>query len=138
MPLDFRDAAKRHWKDAEYLLEDERFANADHLFGMSAECALKAVMLSLGMQMVGNMPEKTYAKHINLLWDLFGTFANSRNGARYALQISGTPNPFSNWTVNQRYDSRTDFTPGVVEDHRTAARMAKQVLESAIINGDIT
>ena len=59
MPLDFRDAAKRHWKDAEYLLEDERFAaNADHLFGMSAECALKAVMLSLGMQMVGNMPEK--------------------------------------------------------------------------------
>ena len=49
MPVNFRDAAERHWADAGYLLEDDRIANADHLFGLSAECALKALMLSLGM-----------------------------------------------------------------------------------------
>lgn len=35
MPVDFRDAAERHWEDAEYLLEASRIANADHLGRLS-------------------------------------------------------------------------------------------------------
>jgi len=47
MPTDFRDAAERHFEDAGYLEAGNRPANADHLFGLSAECALKAVMQGL-------------------------------------------------------------------------------------------
>jgi hypothetical protein len=48
---DYRDAAERHWEDAGFLINDNRIANTDHLFGMAAECALKAVMQTLGMKL---------------------------------------------------------------------------------------
>ncbi len=41
MQADFLDAHERHWQDAELLLTNQRLANADHLYGMSAECGLK-------------------------------------------------------------------------------------------------
>lgn len=82
MPVDFRDAAERHWEDAGHLLADARLANSDHLFGLSAECALKSVMLELGMRLKNNgKPEVPYAVHINKLWDEFITFAHNRGGS---------------------------------------------------------
>ena len=67
MPIDFCDAAQRHWEDAGYLLADARPANADQLFGLSAECALKAIMLALGMTLrADGAPEKPQHRvHIN-------------------------------------------------------------------------
>ncbi|WHF34964.1 hypothetical protein [Aeromonas salmonicida] len=44
MQADFLDAHARHWDDAESLLQAQRWANADHLYGMAAECGLKQLM----------------------------------------------------------------------------------------------
>ena len=139
MPVDFRDAAERHWEDAGYLLAGKRLANADHLFGLSAECALKAVMRALGMTLRpdGAPADITLRVHINQLWNEFITFAHRRSGAHYAAQISGIPNPFANWDVNQRYDHRAGVTPVIAANHQQAAQMAKQVLDNAILNGDV-
>lgn len=41
---DFVDAHERHWRDAELLWQHQRWANADQLYGLSAECGLKALM----------------------------------------------------------------------------------------------
>ncbi len=41
MSVDFGDAHIRHWKDAELLYCVQHLANADHLYGMAAECGLK-------------------------------------------------------------------------------------------------
>jgi hypothetical protein len=49
MNTDFYDAHQRHWDDAELLYEKQRWANADHLYGMAAECGLKQLMLAFGM-----------------------------------------------------------------------------------------
>lgn len=139
MPVDFYDAAQRHWEDAGYLLTDARLANADHLFGLSAECALKAIMLALGMTVRpdGAPADRQHRVHINRLWNEFVSFANTRSGAHYASPLSGVPNPFMNWDVNQRYNHRGDLTPGVAEGHHQAARTVKQVLDQAVLNGDI-
>jgi len=139
MPVDFRDAAERHWEDAEYLSADTRTANADHLYGLSAECVLKAVMFALGMTLRtdGVPADRQHRVHINDLWNEFVSFTNSRNGAQYASQISNIANPFTNWSVNQRYDHRTGVTSVITETHRQGAQMAKQILDSAILNGDI-
>jgi hypothetical protein len=139
MPVDFCDAAQRHWEDAGYLLADARLANADHLFGLSAECALKAIMLALGMTLRpdGAPADRQHRVHINQLWNEFVSFANARSGAHYASPLSGIPNPFMNWDVNQRYNNRADVTPGVVRDHHQAARTVKQVFDQAVLNGDI-
>ncbi|MDE0002871.1 MAG: hypothetical protein OXQ29_09265 [Rhodospirillaceae bacterium] len=37
-PADFLDAHRRHWCDAELLFNDSRWANADQMYGFSAEC----------------------------------------------------------------------------------------------------
>jgi hypothetical protein len=139
VPIDFRDAAERHWEDAGYLLADARLANADHLFGLSAECALKAIMLPLGMTLRpdGAPAERQHRVHINQLWNEFITFASSRNGAQYAYPLSGAPNPFADWNVNQRYEHRSGVAGHVAENHHQAARRVKQVLENAILNGDV-
>jgi hypothetical protein len=41
---DFKAAARRHHDDAHFLLGDNRWANADHLARLAAECALKAII----------------------------------------------------------------------------------------------
>ena len=43
MNEDFLDAHMRHWTDAELLYAAQRWANADHLYGISAECGLKGL-----------------------------------------------------------------------------------------------
>jgi hypothetical protein len=40
MNADFLDAHYRHWQDAELLFGRGRLANADHLYGLAAECGL--------------------------------------------------------------------------------------------------
>jgi len=127
MPVDFYDAAQRHWEDAGYLLADARLANADHLFGLSAECALKAIMLALGMTLRpdGAPADPQHRVHINQLWNEFVSFANARSGAHYASPLSGVPNPFMNWDVNQRYDHRSGITFTIVAMHQQGAQMAK-------------
>jgi len=139
MPVDFRDAAERHWEDGEHLLTDARLANADHLFGLSAECALKAVMFSLGMALRpdGAPADRHLRVHINQLWNEFDTFAHDRNGAHYAAQLSGISTPFNGWDVNQRYQHRSGITREIAEKHQIGAMTAKRVLETAVPNGDV-
>ena len=66
--LDYADATRRHWDDGLFLLEDRRLANADHLFGLAAECALKAVMLPLRspMKRVGASSPATCKRSMTL------------------------------------------------------------------------
>jgi hypothetical protein len=96
-------------------------------------------MLVLGMTLRpdGAPADRQHRVHINQLWNEFESFANTRRGAHYALPLSGVPNPFINWDVNQRYHNRADVTPGVAEDHHQAARTVKQVFDQAVLNGDI-
>ena len=140
MQVDYSDAAKGHWEDAAYLWEASRLANADHLFGLSAECSLKAVMISLGMGLgKDDAPrERRHRVHINNLWTEFITFAQSRNGAHYVALMSGMVDPFADWHVNQRYWQRSYITKQVAESHRQAAHIARQVLGAAISAGGVT
>ncbi len=49
MQTDFLDAHERHWEDAELLFAQSRWANADHLYGLAAECGLKRLMIVFRM-----------------------------------------------------------------------------------------
>ena len=68
MQADFLDAHDRHWDDAGRLFAAQRWANADHLYGMAAECGLKRLMLAFGMPFdsVGdrpaNQPDRVHAR----------------------------------------------------------------------------
>lgn len=114
-PEKYGHAHRRLWKDAELLSENSRWANADHFFGLSAECGLKALMPNLGMTV--------RYKHVDEIWSQFAEMATSASGrvdARYlALLPGGTP--FLDWSVNNRYAHSKHFPRSVVEPHRKAA-----------------
>jgi hypothetical protein len=73
---DFRAAARRHHDDAGFLLADSRWANADHLAGLAAECALKAIMQFTPFGATPNArgililshSSKELRQHIDKLW----------------------------------------------------------------------
>jgi hypothetical protein len=140
MQPDYQDAAERHWEDACYLSEDNRSANADQLFGLSTECALKAVMQGLGMPLRpdGVPMDKKHRIHVNTLWDEFSAFAHSRNEARYATDIDTKPNPFDTWDVAQRYCHRSEITQTILEKHRQGALITIEILRTAVIDGVVS
>ena len=133
---DFTDAYSRHWEDAELLYGNRRWANADQLYGFSAECGLKAVMIVLGMQVDDAGPvELKYRKHVQDLWPIFQQFAADRNEAEY-MSLLPNGEPFSDWSHHDRYAHRENFKKANVEPHRRAAQGIQQMMECAAQDQD--
>ena len=135
---DFTDAHRRHWSDAQLLFRHARWANADQLYGFSAECGLKAVMRALGMPVeTTGMPEKPeHRKHIQEIWPAFTTFAKGRSGARYLGMLS-VGEPFSDWSHHNRYANRNQFPKPHVRPHRNAAWEVCRMVRQAAKDGQL-
>ena len=126
-PADYPNAHLRHWQDAERLFEAKRFANADQLYGFSAECGLKAVMVKNGMPIddLGVPTNRRHLKHIHKLWETFRAFVEGRpTGA--LLHHLPERNPFRAWSQDHRYVSSSHFDFRAVAPHRKAALQVRQ------------
>jgi hypothetical protein len=139
MNTDYRDAAERHFEDAEFLKSDSdlnRAPNADHLYGFSAECSLKAVMAALGMERTnsGSPRDSGLKVHMPEQWSAFQSFASGRLAARYLDRLDPS-NPFSDWTVDQRYVHRIQISDAVMSKHREAAIHCRTCLHALILDG---
>ena len=135
-PADFVDAHRRHWADAELLFGHARWANADQLYGFSAECGLKAVMKACGMPVEGatGTPTQEYREHMPKIWPIFQNFVEAREYAQYLDQlVSGEP--FADWSVHDRYAHGGYCEQTDVETHRNAADAVGSVVQSARQNG---
>lgn len=131
MQTDFLDAHERHWVDAELLYNEERWANADHLYGMAAECGLKALMEKLKRVPLS----KDDYVHImeprkpSNAWDRYETYRSGHaDGAKYLLPPQ---NPFTNWDVAQRYAHQNGFDQAHVDPHRQGAEHVQQLIKKA-------
>ncbi len=85
MITDFLDAHQRHWDDAERLFNAKRWANADHLYGLTAECGIKRLMLAFGMPFDAgrNAPAKHEDRaHAHAIWSRLETTALDMDKAR--------------------------------------------------------
>lgn len=132
---DYLDAHARHLMDGWKLFQAQRWANADHLYGLAAECGLKAVM-QVAVDAKGKPIDKRYQKHINTLWSEFVTFANGRPQAGYASQIPMN-NPFVRWLVDQRYDPESSFSQKQADQHKRGAFAVAKIVQLARANGEI-
>jgi hypothetical protein len=132
MQADFLDAHERHWQDAELLFERRRLANADHLYGMAAECGLKRLMLAFGMPFNHgkDWPEKREDRaHADGIWDRFETYRSSHSkGPGYALSPD---NPFSNWNAGQRYAAQRHFDETRMTEHRAGAEQVSRLIRKS-------
>jgi len=135
---DFEDAHKRHWEDAEMLYDNDRWANADHLYGMAAECGLKCLMLVFGMpfdhtrDMPRNRPDR---QHADGIWARYESYRYGHTkGTHYALS---TANPFHDWDVSQRYANRSNFDQARAQSHQAGAKAVRRLVERARREGFI-
>jgi hypothetical protein len=135
LPPDYLDAMERHWLDAEQLFHPplSRLANADQLYGLSAECGLKALMMKWGMTLNLNYAPALGSdrKHADEIWDRYETY---RQGRSSSLALPGT-RYFDDWSIHHRYASRSHFQQTVVGDHRQGAAIVKQLVAQAHIEG---
>jgi hypothetical protein len=136
MTTNYRDAAVRHFVDGDTLNRATRHANADQLFGLAAECALKAVMVGLGMQVTKNGAPRDYAHKVHMpeLWMAFQSFAEGRLGSRYLEPLSHR-NPFDDWRVDQRYWVSSSIGAARAKYHRDAATSCRESMELAVLDG---
>lgn len=144
MQADFLDAHYRHWEDAEQLFRASRWANADHLFGVSAECGLKRLMIAFGMAIdsVTGTPNNSQDRvHVmesrrpQNAWDRYEAYRAGHQAATYLLT---SPNPFANWDVSQRYAHQSNFNHPRAESHRQGANAVKTLVNKAILEGLVT
>ena len=136
-PAHLADAHRRHWEDAELLLGHARWANADQLYGYSAECGLKLVMASIGMVVdhMGVPAARRHRVHVQDLWPEFVAFASARReGARYVALLRSDAG-FADWSHHDRYAHREHFVRNDAERHRDAADEVRRIVELATEDG---
>lgn len=141
MQTDFLDAHKRHWDDAEHLFKGLRWANADHLYGLSAECGLKRLMMAFGMKVnptTGTPSGSIDRVHVmensrpDNTWTRYEAYRSGRNAVAYAIS---SVNPFVNWDVFQRYAHQSNFDQVRVESHKQGAAAVRKLVEKANLEG---
>lgn len=131
MQADFLDAHERHWCDADRLFSAGRYANADHLYGMAAECGLKRLMLKLGMMVSpeGKPKERDDREHVDKIWARFESYrSGSVEGRDYGLP---TPNPFDKWHASDRYAHQSNFSQADVQLHQAGAAAICDLIKKA-------
>ncbi len=127
---DFRAAHRRHWNDAGFLFDNCRWPNADQLYGFSAECGLKTIMLKEGMKVdeKGRPKDEEYRKHIHKLWPIFRGFIANLRGREY-LRGFPSDDPFANWSQDERYADGEYIDREHVEPHREAAQKVNYLVQ---------
>lgn len=128
---DYQNASERHLQDAELLFAQapKRLANASHLFGLSAECSLKAIARKFE-------PSAKFGGNKGHIPGLFSELQN------VSLRIGSNPNlvrhiasiqpQFANWNVAQRYVLQTTFAQETVADEQTGSNAAHLLMTNCL------
>ncbi|AVS94706.1 SAM-dependent methyltransferase [Paracidovorax avenae] len=136
MNSDFHDAHHRHWHDAELLSQSTRWANADHLYGLAAECGLKKLMLAFGMPFdaAKDRPsQKNDQRHADGIWARYEAYRSGHTkGTGYVLSAS---NPFHDWEISQRYINQNNFDQNRANPHRNGAEQVRRLVRKAEMEG---
>lgn len=131
MQADFLDAHERHWEDAEQLYRAQRFANADHLYGMAAECGLKRLMVAFGMQVdsnTGSPQSQSDRTHVDGVWVRYESYRARQQATDYCLPASS---PFAAWHVSDRYAHQSNFNQPRTTAHKAGADQVRQLIKKA-------
>lgn len=132
MQADFLDAHERHWNDAGALFQAQRWANADHLYGLAAECGLKQLMMRFGMAVdssTGSPIDRKDWRHVNNIWARFESYRSGKlEGIDYGLPM---PNPFGDWDVSDRYAHQSNFDQARAQSRQAGAMVICRLVKKA-------
>jgi len=108
----FTQAALRHVRDARLLEQEKRIENADQLYGLAAECAIKSTL-----------PPNSSDTHIKDLWGKSRNHPTTDPKLAAVLKGDGTVkkyNPFNDWEISQRYCCNGYLSFDSMDKHKKA------------------
>ena len=136
MKADYLDSHERHQIDAKLLLDNERWANARHLYGLASECGLKRMMQEFNMKVNENngTPKlKEDRVHANEIWKRYESYRNGHVlGVNYILPEE---NPFLNWNISDRYACRESFDKHLAVLHKQGCDLVQNIIKRARNDG---
>lgn len=144
--VNYLESARRHFQDAGTLLGGSRQANAGQLFGIAAECGIKAILVASKVPVdtegsIDRLPGvkgkgfKDHWPHLGqALIDLVGAIPDSRTATTY---LSALPNlaHFSDWRIEHRYWRDAALPLASVALWQSAAGEVMAVLDQAKEDG---
>jgi hypothetical protein len=138
------NAARRHLADAETLFTQGREANAGQLYGFTAECGLKAMLLACGVpeDSDGGIPRDKKATTFRLhMPELTGRIAShgrlipdGKAATRYMAMVPDLMN-FQGWIIDHRYWHDRVQPLGNVPQWRLAAQQVGVMLDELNLDG---
>lgn len=131
MAEDYAAAATRHFNDATLLEKNSRLANADHLLGFAAECAIKSALVEHPRLLTDGKLTSAYHKHVNQLWGPAQVTGVQKRYPKLLAVLKGQQ-AFHDWTADQRYEPDGLVTPDILDRHR---RAAARILGSVGLSG---
>jgi hypothetical protein len=150
MPIQYSytHAAQRLLADALALWAHGTPETASHLAGLSAECAMKSILVGLGLVAVtadGQLEiprlapvNRPWRVHIDKLWSEFQSRLTGPAGAVYVgLLPTGVPAPYDGWSVDHRYVASAQLAAVDLERWMWAAIALRWVLHEAASRGEV-
>jgi hypothetical protein len=128
---DFHNSAHRHYRCGDILCDRSEHAEADHLYGLAAECALKRILEQAGLR---KNDGKDLKVHVNKLWsETISRLADQK----YTLLISylSQGNKFSDWDISRRYHPDKTITEDVMSKHKLSANVIFRFLSEFVLSG---
>lgn len=144
--VNYFESARRHFQDAGTLLGGNRQGNAGQLFGIAAECGIKAILVASNVPVdtegsIGRLPGikgKGFKEHLpdlgRTLTDLMGSIPDSRTATRYLSALSNLSH-FSDWRIEHRYWCDAALPIASVTRWQSAAGEVMTVLDQAKEDG---
>lgn len=124
---DMSAAAKRHLTAAELLFDPKgRKDVAGYLFGIAAECAVKAMMFEAGLRPERDNRDDPFYKHFPMLRTLLRDTLQGRKAATL-LNLINSHEFMNNWSTSMRYSNGKDIDDRWIDNW---AKQARQVVAS--------
>jgi len=95
---DMRAAARRHLEAADILDPTNRRDVAGYLYGIAAECGVKALMMQIGLRPLANRENDPYYAHFPMLKTLLRNRLEGRNATILRRHILND-RFFSDWDI---------------------------------------
>lgn len=139
--INFLEAARRHYSDAEFLYTHQRQANSGQLFGFAAECGLKALLVQHGLPIEANgdiqrKPATGFREHLPKLAGLMNNLDTIPDGRKATRYVAMLPNltRFSDWNIDHRYYATNALPSASLPGWQQAAREIMQALDNIDID----
>jgi hypothetical protein len=141
-PVDFYQAGQRHFHDAELLHDHARNAAAGQLYGFTAECGIKFLLLKQGYpsdpatgELVEDRKKRKFKKHIHELVSNINhlhAYLDGRGAAQYLAMMPSLMN-FADWTTAYRYYNESHI-PLSLTEWRSASREVMLMLDQLLLD----